>query len=58
VSDDEQQDRNQAMEAAQAQLGAGAYEHALARGAAMTDAEAVTYTLSELDRVLTETLPG
>ena len=45
------------MEAAQARLGPDAYEHALARGAAMTGDEAVTYTLSELDRVLTDTLP-
>ena len=57
VSDDEQHDRNQAMEAAQARLGREVYEHAVALGAAMTDDEALTYTLSELDRVLTETLP-
>ena len=57
LSDDEQQERNQAMEAAQARLGPDAYEHALARGAAMTNDDAVTYTLKELDRVLAETLP-
>ena len=45
------------MEAAQARLGPDVYEHAVALGAAMTDDEAVTYTLSELDRVLTDTLP-
>ena len=39
LSDDEQQERNQAMEAAQARLGPDAYEHALARGAAMTNDE-------------------
>ena len=56
-SDDEQRERKDAVDAIQARLEPDVYDEAVARGAAMTDDEAVTYTLAELDHILAETLP-
>jgi predicted ATPase/class 3 adenylate cyclase/DNA-binding SARP family transcriptional activator len=54
ASEEERRERQEAMHATRAQLSSDAYDSALARGAAMTYDEVVTYTLGELDRLLAE----